>query len=178
MSVIGLDIGFNKFGVCILHDGGNISSYVLANTEKKVDEWKYYKELSKRFDTDGHLHQLRYADLVCLEKPFGVRGYATKLHELLGIFKYKLIEFTTPYVEVPQTTLKKFATGKGNAQKSEMVIKAYKEFGFEATTEDEVDAFWCVKVGLCLLNNANFGDGYPSFSKARVESIKKLRIVK
>lgn len=173
MSIVGLDLGFNKFGVCSLSNAGVVSSFVLTSEEKKVDEHKFYKELSKQLASDRFIHLL-VSNLVCIEKPFGVHGYATKLHELLGILKYKLIDWNVPYVEIPQTTLKKFATGKGNAQKSEMVIKAYKEFGFEADTEDEVDAFWCMKVGECLLIDASF----LYFSKMRVESIKKLRIVK
>ncbi len=176
MHIVGLDIGFKKLGVCILQEGGHVSSFVFVGTEKKVDEKKYYAKLSESLG-GGVLMRLINADLVCVEKPFGVMGNAVKLHELLGIFKYKLIEWNIPYVEIPQTTLKKFATGKGNAQKSDMVIKAYKEFGFEAETEDEVDAFWCMKVGLCLFNEGSFPD-FPSFTKARVESVTKLKIVK
>lgn len=37
--------------------------------------------------------------------------------------------------------IKKFLTGKGNAKKEIMIKEAYKKFGFEASTNDEVDAY-------------------------------------
>lgn len=48
-----------------------------------------------------------------------------------------------PYVGVPVGTIKKFATGKGNANKTKMLTAALKKWpGFEPATDDEADARW------------------------------------
>lgn len=90
--------------------------------------------------------------LIVIEKPFGIQGHARVLLELLGVFKYLLKKDGHEIVEVPQKTLKLFATGKGNADKSEMVLKAYKEFGIDNVGEDGADAFWLSEFASALID--------------------------
>ena len=121
------------------------------------------------------------ADLVCIEKPFGIQGHGKVLVNLLGILQLFLVTQGTSHVEVPQTTLKKFATGYGRAEKSDMVLQAYKgrcgtnlipeDYSFEAKTEDEVDAFFLALLGHCILSQEHF-------TKAHQEAVKKLVILK
>lgn len=56
----------------------------------------------------------------------------------------------TCLVEVPPNNLKKFVTGKGNSQKEEMRLGAYKHWGVEFKTNDEVDAYGLYRFGLCV----------------------------
>lgn len=44
-------------------------------------------------------------------------------------------------LEVPPTSLKKWATGKGNAKKVQVVTALVKRYGCEYATDDEYDAF-------------------------------------
>lgn len=44
-------------------------------------------------------------------------------------------------IEIPPSSVKKFVTGKGNADKSQMAIKVYKRWKVDFETSDEVDAF-------------------------------------
>lgn len=53
-------------------------------------------------------------------------------------------------IEVPPTTVKKFATGKGNAKKEQMLLHVFKRWGRECLTNDEADAFVLYRIGLCL----------------------------
>ena len=52
-----------------------------------------------------------------------------------------------PWVEVPPTTLKKFATGKGNAQKNDMAAAAKAKLGYNSPSDDIIDAVWLAKLG-------------------------------
>ena len=107
-------------------------------------------------------------DFIVIEKPFNIKGHGEVLLQLLGIVKYILFIGDIDFCEIPQMTLKKFATGSGKAQKSDMVKRALKEFGLDVETEDEVDAFWCSKVGKALLEPGKF-------SKARQDALKKVK---
>lgn len=55
------------------------------------------------------------------------------------------------YCGVPVGTIKKIATGKGNASKNAMLDPAIERWGWpnergvEAMTDDEVDALWCAE---------------------------------
>jgi len=61
-------------------------------------------------------------------------------------------ELGVPYQGIPVGTIKKRATGKGNASKHSMVRAAHHEWmidGFEGLiSEDEADAMWVLQCGL------------------------------
>ena len=54
-------------------------------------------------------------------------------------------------VLVPPTSLKKFVLGKGAGDKDMMRLGVYKRWGFEAATNDEVDAYALARIGLAHL---------------------------
>ena len=54
-----------------------------------------------------------------------------------------------PYLGVPVQTIKKRATGKGNARKPDMIQAAVDSLGSKRTiADDEADALWCLQCGL------------------------------
>jgi crossover junction endodeoxyribonuclease RuvC len=72
-----------------------------------------------------------------------------------------------PVYALPPTTLKKFITGKGNAEKSMILKEVYKRFGIECETDDEADA-----VGLAVLGATYFCMRKPD-NQAQGESTNK-----
>jgi len=178
--ILGIDIGWNKLGASWIRK----YKYSLYQTffqvfrlDRKSQKMQKHKQFIEEFlyNEQADLYKLlKGAELVIFEKPFNIQGYGTQLYELLGILKYVLVLNSVPYVDVPQSTLKKFATGKGNALKSEMVKQAYKEYGIDVGTEDEVDAFFLALIGRCMKNRKDIKDN--SFSGARKTSILKLKI--
>ena len=75
--------------------------------------------------------------LVMLESyAFGARGDAvTKIAENGGVLKHEFLNYGIPFETVPPTTVKKYATGKGNAKKLDMYD------AFVERTGVEVDQF-------------------------------------
>jgi crossover junction endodeoxyribonuclease RuvC len=182
LKIIGIDPGMGKMGLCQDVDDcitnkaivSTIGTHLnIGNKIVKVTSEEKRLSFFKDHVVNG-LELLLYinrADLAVIEAPFGIMGHGRILLELVGMIKFLLIQNKIDFCEVPQSTLKKFATGSGKAEKSQMVLKASKEYGFEAATEDEVDAFWLSRVGKCLL--------YPEkFSESRRDTLKKIDILR
>jgi Holliday junction resolvasome RuvABC endonuclease subunit len=88
-----------------------------------------------------------------------IEGYSYASHgrstvslaELGGIVRYGLWCEGIIYIDVPPSTLKKYATGKGNADKGAMLVAAVKRLGYEGTDNNEADARWLHAVGMALM---------------------------
>lgn len=68
-----------------------------------------------------------------------------------GAVRLHLIRADIPYALVTPATLKKFATGKGNADKTAMAMAAYKRAGVEFDDDNQCDAWWLRQAGLRAL---------------------------
>jgi Holliday junction resolvasome RuvABC endonuclease subunit len=67
-----------------------------------------------------------------------------------GIIRLVLAQYKVPYIALPPATLKKWATGKGNAKKPVMRA-AWLEFsGHDNKDDNQVDAAWLRQAGLYL----------------------------
>lgn len=108
-------------------------------------------------------------DLIVIEDlPRGGNPGAAKLGEVHGIAKLaiRMVSPEVPYLLVVPSTLKKFATGKGNATKTEMrlsldaLIRARGSdlasfcFGMD---DNQVDAFWLRELGFHVLDDRDVG---------------------
>lgn len=165
MKTIGIDLGTSQTGFCEMGEGWtNISLYCPPKDEK--DRVRYIADKLK--------YVVVQPDIIVIEKPFNVMGNGRILLELLGAVKYAL-DPTFRVVEIPQTSLKKFATDMGNAQKSDMVLRAFKEFGVQASSEDEIDAFWMALFGQYVLD---MPDDAPAFRREAVEKMMAPKVKK
>ena len=77
---------------------------------------------------------------------------AHALGELGGVLRLALHDWAIPFLDVPPACLKKYATGKGNANKDLVRDAARDRLGLPAgVTSDECDAAWLRQIGLALL---------------------------
>ncbi len=107
-----------------------------------------------------------------------IEGYAymakgntlTKLVETGAVIRWNLWSRDwCPYIEVAPTMLKKFVTNKGNANKEEMMVQAFKRWGVEGTN-DEVDALALAKFGQALIGH---GGKLAAFQEDTITRYKK-----
>ncbi len=94
--------------------------------------------------------------LVVMEGPALGRG-AQAWHHVLGglwwILAATVVSRGATLIEVPPKTLKKFATGNGNADKAAMCAAWFEHTGQAITDHDRADALWLRQVGLHLLGD-------------------------
>jgi len=111
-----------------------------------------------------------WADLVVIEGPVLRSSAAIALGLLHGVIRAALIDAGIPYALVPPATLKKYATGKGNAGKPEMAVALYKRCGLELADDNQVDAYWLRAMGLDHL-----GAPLVDLPAAQRESLTKVQ---
>jgi Holliday junction resolvasome RuvABC endonuclease subunit len=65
-----------------------------------------------------------------------------------GVIRLALLTIGVPYVTVPPATLKKYATGRGGADKADMRMALYQRAGLDERNDNKVDAWWLRAAGL------------------------------
>lgn len=112
------------------------------------------------------------AEIAILEGySYASANVAHQLGELGGVVRWGLYRRGVPYVEIAPGTLKKFAAGRGNAKKPEMLAAAIKRLGYQGHDDNEVDALWLQQVGLHA-----FGlPGAADLPKLQLEAIAKVK---
>ena len=139
MSIVALDLG-TWTGWALADQKGNITSGV---ADFKQDRWhgggmrflRFRTWLDEVYSLAGGFDQLLYEQ---------VRRHAgTDASHLYGgwlaILEVWCEQNSIPYQGVPVGTIKRFITGKGNADK-QAVIAAVKERGFSPADDNEADA--------------------------------------
>lgn len=81
---------------------------------------------------------------------FGSKFARETLGEFGGLLRFYLLDHDPELVEVPPTTLKKFATGKGNAKKEQVMQSVLKNWGYESASNDDADAYALCRLGMCV----------------------------
>lgn len=118
--------------------------------------------------TDEILSYVQPDDIVGLEG----YGYASKQGFLLGgigwIIRTGLIKMGVTYYEIPPNSLKKFATGVGNADKRHIAVEVNKRWGFFDKSDNVTDAFVLAQMVRSINEN-------QKLTKFQTDSLKKVR---
>lgn len=154
--VVGLDISLNRPGICILSgdprtrvDAGLIvdSAMIRSGEELRGPErlsvvtaaiWSWLR--ARRISGPGVLYvQEGYA--------FS-RSHAHSMGEIGGCIRRDIWASGGNLIVVPPSTLKKFVTKSGAADKNVMMKELYKRWGYDVDDDNQCDAFSCALVGL------------------------------
>jgi Holliday junction resolvasome RuvABC endonuclease subunit len=136
-SVLALDLSLTRTGWCDAFGvTGVIDTAKLRGVERMDHIIRQVQSLASG------------ADLVVREGySFGSQGRSVfDIGELGGAVRLLLYRLGIPLVEIPPSSLKKFATGKGNSNKDAMISAAIRRFGFGGSDNNEADAYilWCM----------------------------------
>jgi len=144
--IVGIDPGLAKMGITHLHirdDKIDTSHSVLCESEKgpQIKRLAYMcEEVFRAID---------YDEIAVCEFPFGTQGHGKVNIEIFGNIRLYCFKKKVPFVQVPQSNLKEYATGKGNASKKEMQDQLKEEFGLELG-EDATDSYWLAHIGYAI----------------------------
>lgn len=84
------------------------------------------------------------ADLVAIEG-YSFNSRASQAHslgELGGVVRCALHDADIPWIALAPTTVKKYATGSGSADKLDVILAARDRLGYRGKSNDEADALW------------------------------------
>jgi Holliday junction resolvasome RuvABC endonuclease subunit len=134
MKIMGVDLSITRTGVG--HPDGSVQA--LAPKCKGDDRLEWLA------DCIGLAVREQGVDLAVIEGLGGVyQGEAARTMPMLhGAIRLELRRCKVPYALLSPSSLKKFATGNGSADKTAMALAALKRLGREYRTDDECDADW------------------------------------
>lgn len=142
-AFVGLDPSLTGFGVAAVGQSMD-RTWLLKPKKRGVDRLLEISfELTDIFATIRD--QGFVIEDVAVEDTVLMSHSASALGELAGAVKmtcHTVLSGTAKYpLKVPPTSLKKYATGRGNAKKIEVVLSVYKKWGREFQDDNEADAF-------------------------------------
>lgn len=118
------------------------------------------------------------SDVVVLEGySYASQNRAHQVGELGGVIRLSLYNARVPYVEVPPAMLKKFATGKGNADKDAVLAAAIRRFGFEGDDNNAADAWILRAMGLSAYSDWNGATEYQRDALKRIDWPKLEEVI-
>lgn len=148
MRVVGIDPASHT-GVVVLQNGEVVDHLTLSfegvSTQKRL-----------------HLLQIGVAsrlvpspDLVCIESMgFGRFQASVVLVGLGTLIRQSMMQAKIPWRDVPPSVLKKFATGKGNADKKLIAKHVAEKWGFTSPSDDVIDAYVLARIAEDLASEA------------------------
>lgn len=146
MLIAGLDLSTKRVGMAT-HSGELVSITAHAGA---ADPYRRLHELGREIERAFRLRP-PMPDLVVIEDySLGSPGRISliRLGEVGGVVRTRLFELGVDCRFVPPASLKKFATGHGNADKTRMVDRAIELGARGSVNDDEADAFHLRRMGL------------------------------
>lgn len=144
MYYLGLDLSWSGTGIVLVNENDVVFSKC-KTTSSKEEKWDRVERIWQEIYEAAW--KVLTCPIPCVEGySFGSNFSRESMGELGGIIRYKLYhcQFVSPYIEAPPKTLKKFATGTGNASKSDM-LKAARLDGFKTSNHNIADAYFLAK---------------------------------
>ena len=167
IPVVGLDPSLTGLGLATPDGLSTISSKPGADTVAARAE-----RLVTMADKVARL--IPEASLVVMEGPAYSRQLGAGHHLSAGLWWVLAVELTRrghEVIEVPPTSLKKFATGKGNATKPDLRVALLQRTGLDERDDNRVDATWLRQIGLHLIGDPDA----LTLPKTHLEALAKIQ---
>lgn len=155
MISIGIDLSLTGTGIIVLK-GNKIIKEALIKSKPSgpfpIDELKRLVTIKKEV-----MEYAQQADIAVIEGLAFMARNTSALVQLAGLnylVREGLSELSIDFKIVTPSSLKKFITGKGNSEKSLMLLETYKRFGVSFSNDNICDAYALAMVGQAVVNPA------------------------
>lgn len=165
MKTIGVDLSLTHTGVVALDDGKLVSKKSILTKpigKRPIDE---INRLQSIVDQICFVIDQFEPYVVAIEGLSFMSRKTTALAQLSGLnymLRRELMRRGIGFVIVAPSSLKKFITDKGNAQKDEMMEAVFKRWGVTILDDNENDAYCLAQVAFAMVS-----DGYKITEKQR-----------
>jgi Holliday junction resolvasome RuvABC endonuclease subunit len=160
VSVIGLDLSLTGTGIAYI-DGRT------ATIKTRTADGDLRLKAIVDAVTDATAEGAEFVVIEDLPTHAHSAGITGMVH---GAVRLSLIKEHVPYVLVPAATLKAYATGKGNADKTAMALAAFKRGSVEFADDNQCDAWWLRVAGLDLFGTPVFP--LPEAQRTRLDKAR------
>jgi crossover junction endodeoxyribonuclease RuvC len=162
LRYVGIDPS-TKTGLVILNRDGEIINQEEVKSKLKSDPDRFVDL------TESILEELHPNDIIAIEGfSYGSRGRGVSTQYGIGwLIRAELYKRGYEYIEVSPSAVKKFATGKGNEKKENMVLPIFKHWEFEHPSDNVRDAFVLAQIAKAI-------NGISKLTKYQEEVIKKV----
>ncbi|CAH0186781.1 hypothetical protein [Peribacillus simplex] len=158
---VGIDPS-TKCGLVILKDG-EVRTALEIKTKVEEDPQRF-------MDIAAQIRRhILETDIIYIEGfSYGSKGRGVSTQYGIGwLIRVELLKNGYSYTDVPPTSLKKFASGKGNTKKDALVLPIYKRWGFESNSDNIRDAYVLAQIAQSLHEDIEL----TAFQK---EALKKI----
>lgn len=147
-NVVGVDLSLTATGVA--DADGSTSLIAPAGEHTSPDGLAEWLSL-----LNGRLADIIWAEggalFVVEDLPRNPRFGGTALGMVHGLWRASTWRWEADVVYVPPASLKRYACGKGNASKAEVLTAAVRRLGYLGADDNEADALWLRAMGLDAL---------------------------
>lgn len=162
--IIGIDPSLTSTGIVVLR-GNKVELAVTTKNKPALGTIERVRLIYERIVdiqenlSDGEKWQA--PDLIVIEGfSYGSKGRSVFDIAYLGWRIREELEWlkeqdNIPWLEVPPSQLKKFATGQGNANKEIILQQVYKRWGVEFSDNNQADAYVLAQIGRAYLGETD-----------------------
>jgi len=157
-TAIGIDQSLTGFAVCFI-DVSDPSAYYAQVYKSPYFGVQRLVDIQSWLVTSINTYTVDVKNtVVAMEGTVLASHSALLLGELSGLVKVTLFQnYGIVPLQVPPMTLKKYATGKGNSKKQEMLMQIYKRWGAEFSDDNAADAYALSRVAAKMAIDATEG---------------------
>lgn len=173
--IAGIDLSLTGTGIILLQ-GEKILQQKLIKSKPTKTPLEEVKRLRGIIDGIPLALEGQKVTLAVIEGLAFMARNTTALVQLAGLsylLRDELADYQIPFLIVAPTSLKKFAIGKGNAGKDEMMLAVFKKWGETLVNDNLSDAYALARVGEAFLL-VNDDGHWNSLTKPQQEVIKLL----
>jgi len=164
MRFVGLDLS-TKTGLVIIDESGNVLIEKEITSTHKTDPRRMIDL------TNQVISHLNEKDIIAIEGfSYASRGKGVSFQFGYGYsVQIELYKRDFDFLIVSPSQVKKFATGRGNSSKDDMILPIYKRWGYENESDNVRDAFILAQIARATKISTKL----PKFQKEIIDALKK-----